>query len=135
MPEGSKDVRAANFHANQSRRCYSERVNGGEMMRSTPRHARNTFAKALLFAFLGLPLLLPAQYQEGNGIIDMDGERFAPEDPREKAEWTFVRFHYDLDFGFGRFRFQRWAADYPEVRSPVHAGGCLDAADASGCTF
>ena len=44
----------------------------------------------------------------------MDGERFLPENPREKAEWTFARFHYDLDSKFGRFRFQRWAADYPK---------------------
>src|ERR1700689_2678862 len=83
-------------------------------MRLAPRHVRNILAKTVLFAFLGLPLLLAAQYQEGNGIIDMDGERFAPENPNEKAEWTFARFHYDLDFGYGRFRFQRWAADYPK---------------------
>jgi len=65
---------------------------------------------------LALPLLVAAQsFRESDGIIDMDGERFSPEDPREKAEWTFVRFHYDMDgMGFGRFRFQRWAADYPK---------------------
>jgi hypothetical protein len=62
-----------------------------------------------------MPLLLAGQsFRESNGIIDMDGERFAPEDPHEKAEWTFARFHYDLGFEFGRFRFQRWAADYPK---------------------
>ena len=53
-------------------------------------------------------------FQQSNEIIDMDGERFSPEDPREKAEWTFARYHYDLDFQFGSFRFQRWAADYPK---------------------
>ena len=64
---------------------------------------------------MALPVLLAAQaFQESNGIIDMDGERFPPENPREKAEWTFARFHYDLGFEFGRFRFQRWAADYPK---------------------
>ncbi len=84
-------------------------------MRFAPRHVSRIFAKVLLFAFLAVPLLLAAQsYRESGGIIDMDGESFAPEDPREKAEWTFTRFHYDLDFEYGRFRFQRWAADYPK---------------------
>ena len=69
----------------------------------------------LPLAMLAVPLLLPAQsVQESSGIIDMDGERFLPENPHEKAEWTFARFHYDLDSQFGRFRFQRWAADYPK---------------------
>ena len=62
-----------------------------------------------------MPLLLAAKaLQENNGIIDMDGERFLPENPREKAEWTFARFHYDLNSQFGSFRFQRWGADYPK---------------------
>jgi hypothetical protein len=77
------------------------------------RHWRNYFAKFLPLIFLAVPLLLAAQaYRESNGIIDMDGQRFLPEDPREKAEWIFARFHYDLEFG--GFRFQRWAADYPK---------------------
>jgi uncharacterized protein DUF4159 len=82
---------------------------------SRHRHALNYFAKFLPLVFLAVPLLWAAQsIQESNGIIDMDGERFLPEDPREKAEWTFARFHYDLDSQFGVFRFQRWAADYPK---------------------
>ena len=44
----------------------------------------------------------------------MDGQSFPPENPNEKAEWTFTRFHYSLGDQFGRFRFQRWAADYPK---------------------
>jgi Domain of unknown function (DUF4159) len=52
-------------------------------------------------------------FQEG--IIDMDGESFPPADPREMAEWTFARFHYDLGDEFGHFRFERWAADYPKA--------------------
>jgi Domain of unknown function (DUF4159) len=65
--------------------------------------------------FLSIPLLVAAQsYRESDGIVDMDGERFPPEDAHEKDEWTFARFHYDMDFNFGRFRFQRWAADYPK---------------------
>jgi hypothetical protein len=75
----------------------------------------NHFAKYLPLVFLAVPMLLVAQaFQEGTGIVDMDGERFPPEDPREKAEWTFARFHYDQDSSFGRFRFQRWRADYPK---------------------
>ena len=82
-----------------------------------PRHGHwlNRFAKFLPLVLLAVPLLLAAQaFQGSTGIIDMDGQRFPPEDPHEKAEWTFARFHYDLDFQFGRFRFQRWAADYPK---------------------
>ena len=55
------------------------------------------------------------QNYESGGIIDMDGERFAPENPIEKAEWTFARFHYDLGEEFGFYRFQRWAADWPKA--------------------
>ena len=78
-------------------------------------HPLRTVAKCLPLALLFVPVLLMAQaYRESNGIIDMDGERFRPEDPTEKAEWTFTRFHYDLDYQFSTFRFQRWAADYPK---------------------
>jgi hypothetical protein len=55
------------------------------------------------------------QAYESNGIIDMDGQRFPPENPSEKAEWTFARFHYDLGAEFGYYQFQRWAADYPKA--------------------
>src|ERR1700691_5984704 len=60
--------------------------------------------------------LLAAQVEEPGGIIDMDGQRFPPADPREKAEFTFARFHYYLggEFG-GYFRFERWEADYPKA--------------------
>jgi hypothetical protein len=76
----------------------------------------NRFAKFLPLLFLAIPLFVAAQgYREAGGIIDMDGERFPPEDPHEKAEWIFARFHYDMGgFQYGRFRFQRWAADYPK---------------------
>jgi Domain of unknown function (DUF4159) len=63
----------------------------------------------LLAAFL-LPAQVPQQ-----GIIDMDGQRFAPADPREKSEWTFARMRYDLGYQYGRFGFLRWAADYPKA--------------------
>jgi hypothetical protein len=84
-------------------------------MPSRYRRWLNRVAQFLPFLLLAIPLLLAAQaFQESGGIVDMDGERFPPENAREKAEWTFVRYHYDLDFQFGRFRFQRWAADYPK---------------------
>ena len=71
---------------------------------------------ALVLAVPAALLVAAAQIQqyEGNGIIDMDGERFAPANPNEKTEWTFARFHYDLGDEF-RFRFERWAADYPKA--------------------
>jgi len=59
-------------------------------------------------------LLMGAQLPQ-DGYITMDGKTFAPEDLREKAEWTFARFHYDLGFQFGRYGFQRWAADWPKA--------------------
>jgi len=64
----------------------------------------------LLAAFLVLAAQAPQQ-----GTIYMDGESFAPADPREKTEWTFARFHYDLGYEFGRYGFQRWAADWPKA--------------------
>jgi hypothetical protein len=83
-----------------------------------PRYRRwlHRFAALLPLLLLSVPFLLLAQvpWQEETGIIDMDGERFPPENSAEHAEWTFVRFHYDLDLEFGRYRFQRWAADYPK---------------------
>lgn len=67
----------------------------------------------LLAQFQGYPGGYPG-YSPGHGIIDMDGESFPPENPKEKAEWTFARFRYDLGDEFGNYGFQRWAADYPK---------------------
>jgi hypothetical protein len=84
-------------------------------VRTSLYHCLKYFVKYLPLVFLVAPLLVATQaFQESNGIIDMDGERFAPENPREKAEWTFARFHYDLNSQFRSFGFQRWAADYPK---------------------
>jgi len=62
-------------------------------------------------------LLLAAQMPQQQGVIEMDGQTFSPPDPREKAEYTFARFRYDLsdEFGYGRYGFQRWAADWPKA--------------------
>ncbi len=76
------------------------------------------FAAVVLAGFsLAAGMRLAAQFQgySPGGIIDMDGESFPPENPGEKAEWTFARFHYDLGEEFGSYRFQRWAADYPKA--------------------
>jgi hypothetical protein len=75
-------------------------------------------AAGMLLCALGVGMLFSAggqQAYESNGIIDMDGQRFPPENPNEKAEWTFARFHYDLGEEFGYYRFQRWAADWPKA--------------------
>ena len=63
------------------------------------RHSLNHLAKFAPLALLFLPLLVIAQgYYPGAGqIVNMDGETFPPENPAEKAEWTFARFHYNLD--------------------------------------
>lgn len=72
-------------------------------------------AQILPLILLAIPAFAAAQaIHESSGIIDMDGERFPPENPNEKAEWIFTRYHYDMDMQFGRFHFQRWAADYPK---------------------
>ncbi|HXX45142.1 MAG TPA: DUF4159 domain-containing protein [Candidatus Acidoferrales bacterium] len=71
--------------------------------------------------FLGLAAVflfaLPAPQQgvDQNGMIEMDGQFFAPPDPREKAEWTFARLEYNLGYQYGRFGFRRWAADWPKA--------------------
>jgi len=78
----------------------------GEQVRSRRRHWLNHFAKFLPLALLAVPLLLAAQaFQESNGIIDMDGERFPPENPREKADGLSSRFHYDLNSPIRTFSF------------------------------
>lgn len=82
-----------------------------------PRSWIKRIAKFAPLLFLLIPIFSAAQAirETPGGIIDMDGESFPPEDPHEHAEWTFARFHYDMGYGgFGRFRFQRWAADYPK---------------------
>src|SRR5208282_654869 len=79
---------------------------------------RGAVVAGILLCALAAGLLFSARGQqsyESGGIIDMDGQRFPPENPNEKAEWTFARFHYDLGEDFGYYRFQRWAADYPKA--------------------
>jgi Domain of unknown function (DUF4159) len=65
--------------------------------------------------FLAAFLLVAAAQFPQQGEIDMDGRSFAPADPREKAEWTFARFHYDLGGQYGGYGFERWAADWPKA--------------------
>jgi len=79
---------------------------------------RGAVVAGMLLCALAVGMLFSAggqQAYESNGIIDMDGQRFPPENPNEKAEWTFARFHYDLGEEFGYYRFQRWAADWPKA--------------------
>jgi hypothetical protein len=69
--------------------------------------------RVLLFSAISLTAAAAQAPQPGS--IYMDGQVFPPADPREKAEWTFVRFRYDLGQQYGRYGFQRWAADYPKA--------------------
>jgi len=55
------------------------------------------------------------QDDDDDGSIEMDGLRFAPANPLEKAEWTFIRFHYELGDEFGPEGYQRWKSDYPKA--------------------
>ena len=60
---------------------------GAEGMRTWFQKTVNYLAKVLPVLLLAVPMLLAAQaYQQNSGIIDMDGERFPPENPNEKAE-------------------------------------------------
>ena len=63
--------------------------------------------------FLGLACGLLAYQRQAPGG-DQDDEEDMPLGVKQKVEWTFARFHYNLNNQFGRFRFQRWAADYPK---------------------
>jgi Domain of unknown function (DUF4159) len=77
---------------------------------------RFVLASLVCGLLLGALPQLAAQVREPGGIIDMDGERFPPENPREKAEFIFARFHYELGNEFSNFfRFERWQADYPKA--------------------
>jgi Domain of unknown function (DUF4159) len=56
---------------------------------------------------------LLAYQRRGIGGYQDDDEGDMPLDVKQKVEWTFARFHYDM--AYGSFRgFQRWAADYPK---------------------
>ena len=68
-----------------------------------------------LILFPAIFLVAAARAPQPGGFIYMDGESFPPADTHEKAEWTFARFHYDLGYQYGRFGFERWAADYPKA--------------------
>jgi hypothetical protein len=76
------------------------------------------FILTVAIAAIGAALLALAQTPQPSvqtGGMYMDGQYFPPADPREKSEWTFARFHYDLGAQYGRFGFERWAADYPKA--------------------
>jgi hypothetical protein len=70
---------------------------------------------ALLAAllFLGLASGLLAYQRRGIASEQEDDEEDMPIGSRQKVEWTFARFRYEVGGGFFR-GFQRWAADYPK---------------------
>jgi len=62
--------------------------------------------------FLGVASGLLAYQRRAPGG-DQGDEEDMPLGVKQKVEWTFARFHYDM--AYGNFRgFQRWAADYPK---------------------
>jgi Domain of unknown function (DUF4159) len=64
----------------------------------------------LLFLGFASGLLAYQRRAPGGG---QDDEEDMPLGVKQKVEWTFARFHYDM--AYGNFRgFQRWAADYPK---------------------
>jgi hypothetical protein len=63
--------------------------------------------------FLGLASGLLAYQRRGIASGQEDDEEDMPIGARQKVEWTFARFHYEVGGGFFR-GFQRWAADYPK---------------------
>src|SRR5579884_114633 len=80
--------------------------------------ARTAFRRRLpillaALLFLSFTSGLLAYQRRGFGQYEDDDEAEMPIGARQKVEWTFVRFHYDM--AYGGFRgFQRWAADYPK---------------------
>lgn len=74
----------------------------------------------ILAALLSANFSLLAFQNRGIPGISNDDDDEAPlslSDLQQKTgEWTFARFHYDLNEQWGGFRgFQRWAADYPKA--------------------
>src|SRR5690348_2335912 len=74
------------------------------------KHLPLLLAGLLLLAFASGLL---AYQRRGAGSDHEEDEEDMPIGARQKVEWTFARFHYDM--AYGGFRgFQRWAADYPK---------------------
>src|SRR5579863_5335056 len=76
---------------------------------------------AFLFSallFLGFAASLLAYQRRGINRYQReedDDQKEMPIGARQRVEWTFARFHYNMGSGGGFFRgFQRWAADYPK---------------------
>jgi hypothetical protein len=71
--------------------------------------------------FLGFASGLLAYQRRGAGGDREEDEEDMPIGARQKVEWTFARFHYDM--AYGSFRgFQRWAADYPKSERQLVEG-------------
>jgi hypothetical protein len=63
--------------------------------------------------FLGFASGLLAYQRRSTGADQEEEEEDMPIGARQKVEWTFARFHYNM--AYNNFRgFQRWAADYPK---------------------
>jgi hypothetical protein len=82
------------------------------MDRTAKAHARRlpVLLSALLLLSFASGLL--AYQRRGIGAYQDDDEGEMPIGLKQKAEWTFARYHYNVGGGFRGFR--RWAADYPK---------------------
>ncbi len=63
--------------------------------------------------FLGFAAGLLAYQRRGGAYQEEEDEEDMPIGAKQKVEWTFARFHYNMPYGSFR-GFQRWAADYPK---------------------
>jgi hypothetical protein len=57
--------------------------------------------------------LLAYQRRAFRGYQQNEDEEEMPVGARQRVEWTFARFHYNMPYG-GFRGFRRWAADYPK---------------------
>jgi hypothetical protein len=84
------------------------------MQKALARRLGLLFSTAILLAFAGSLL---AYQRRGFDRFQQeeDDSKEMPVGARQRVEWTFARFHYDMGYGGGFGRgFRRWAADYPK---------------------
>ncbi|PYU19893.1 MAG: hypothetical protein DMG32_23445 [Acidobacteria bacterium] len=80
--------------------------------------ARTTLRRRLAFLFsallfLGFASALLAYQRRRINRYQKEDEENMPIGAKQRVEWTFARFHYNMPYGSFR-GFQRWAADYPK---------------------
>ena len=84
------------------------------MQKALARRLGLVFSAAI---FLGFAASLLAYQRRGFNRFQQeeDDSKEMPVGARQRVEWTFARFHYNMGYGGGFGRgFRRWAADYPK---------------------